>query len=217
LPVVKNPFLQKFCGSFSTQHLLLSVPYFLPPFIIFLNAKADTFAVALTLPENELGEYYVLISLLYYCHAIAALALVPFLKNIYRIKLKSLAKVKRMFFLYGIAWSAICMTFIVLVIEFVYKIHFDAFTYTIAAGGLPPFFIYYLIIQEFYRQDNPYPVVVINLAGAVLNFIISLLMIKSFGFMGGVGSFAIMQWVLLAAFVVSQTKRAQIWSKMANP
>lgn len=204
LSVVKKPVLEMFCGVFSRQHLFLSIPYFLPPFISFINAKADTFAIAITLSEKELGEYYVLVSLLYYCHAIAALALVPFLKNIYRIKSESFQKIKKLFFLGGIVWSLICIAAIYVTLEFIYRIRFDGYTYLIAALALPPFFIYYLITQQFFRQDNPYPVVFINLLAAILNFIISLLMIDSFGFRGGLLSFAAMQWVLLAGFTLVQ-------------
>ena len=202
LPIVKQPFLELFCGTFSRQYLLLSIPYFLPPFISFLNAKADTFAIALTLSEQELGKYYVLVSLVSYCQAIAALALVPFLKNIYRIKLGSFLKIKKIFFLGGMVWSVLCMVSIYVIIEFIYLIHFGTYIYIVAALALPPFFIYYLIAQDFFRHDNPYPAVIINLIAAILNFMVSLLLIDSFGFMGGLLSFAAMQWVLLTGFLV---------------
>ncbi len=201
---LRKTILESFQGAFSRHHLVLSIPYFLPPFISFINAKADTFAIALTLPGKELGEYYVLVSLLSYCHAIAALALVPFLKNIYRIRLESLHKIKMSFFLGGIAWSILCMVCIYFSIEYIYQIHFDAPVYLVAAFALPPFFIYYLLSQEFFRHDKPYPVVIINLLAAILNFIVSLLLINFFGFVGGLMSFASMQWILLLGFVVAQ-------------
>ncbi len=193
--------IASFNGSMSSQYLILSVPYFLPPLISFLNAKADTFAIALTLPQKEVGEYYILVSLLSYCHAVAALALVPFLKNIYRIRNESLLKIKKSFFLGGMAWAAICLAGTYVALEHIYQIHFDAPVYLVSALALPPFFIYYLVMQEFFKNDKPYTVVYINFAGAVVNFITSLVLIRFLGFIGGLLSFAIMQWIIMAGFM----------------
>lgn len=199
-----KPYFAPFSGSPSRAYLVLSIPYFLPPFIGFLNARADTFAIALSLSEKELGEYYVLVSLLSYCHAIGALALVPFVKNIYRIKTESLKKIKKLFFFGGLAWATICLAATWFALEYIYRIHFGAPVYLLSSLALPPFFLYYLLMQEFFKNDKPYPVVIINLVTAVANFGCSLLLIRLFGFLGGLIAFAVMQWVILLSYLIAR-------------
>jgi O-antigen/teichoic acid export membrane protein len=206
LPIFRKQYIEPIDGAFSQQYLILSIPYFLPPFISFLNAKADTFAIALTLSEKELGEYYVLVSLLSYCHAVGALALVPFLKNIYRIKAESLRKIKRAFFLGGMTWATGCLIATYFLLEYIYKIHFEVQVYLVSALAMPPFFIYYLLMQEFFKNDKPYPVVIINLVTAVVNFAVSLVLIHFLGFLGGLIAFATMQWMILFGFVITRNK-----------
>jgi len=191
-------------ARFSWSHLIICLPYFLPPFIGFLQAKSDTFAIALQLSDKELGEYYVLLSLLSYCHATAILAITPFLKNMYRINSESLQKIKRTFITIGLSWSVICIIGIYLMLTFIYKIEFTRFTYLIAWLTLPPYFFYFLLMQDFLRQDKPYPIVVINMIAAGLNFLMSMLLIMYYGFTGGLISCALMQWLLLLGFIVAR-------------
>jgi O-antigen/teichoic acid export membrane protein len=205
--VFKDRLFETFDGNFSKVQLIDCLPYFLPPFIGFLQAKSDTFAVALKLSEKELGEYYILLSLLSYCHATAVLAITPFLKNIYRINSESFVKLKKTFILFGLAWSVICIGIIFMMLTFVYEINFPLYTYLIGWSTLPPYFIYFLLMQEFLRKDNPYPIVYLNLMAAVLNFFISLFLIDLYGFNGGLLSCSIMQWLLLIGFQLSSLKQ----------
>ncbi len=199
----RNQLFESLKGIFSKGQLLACLPYFLPPFIGFLQAKSDTFAVALQLSEKELGQYYVLLSLLSYCHATAVLAITPFLKNIYRINSASFLKIRQKFILFGLGWSIICMTIIYLMLTFIYRIDLSAQTYIIAWLVLPPYFIYFLIMQDFIRRDKPYTIVILNLIAAALNFALSLFLINRFGFNGGLLSCAIMQWALLMGFQIA--------------
>ncbi|CAN5422603.1 flippase [soil metagenome] len=192
--------LHSLVGRFDAGHLRTCLPYFLPPFIGFLQARSDTFAIALQLSSKELGEYYVLLSLLSYCHATAVLAITPFLKNIYRINSVSFQKIKIKFTQVGLLWSVVCMVGIYGVITFVYHIQLPVYTYFIAWFTLPPYFFYFLLMQDLLRQDKPSPIVIINLIAAALNFLISVILIKYYGFTGGVISCAIMQWMLLVGF-----------------
>lgn len=195
-------------AKFRWNEIVVCLPYFLPPFIGFLQAKSDTFAVALQLSGKELGEYYVLLSLLSYCHATAVLAITPFLKNIYRINSGALLKIRKTFILLGMIWSVVCIVIIYTMLTYIYKIEFTAFTYLIAWLTLPPYFFYYLLMQDFLRQDRPYPIVIINLIAAGLNFATSLLLIRYYGFTGGLISCSLMQWMLLLGFIVAHQLRS---------
>lgn len=200
--VFQRRLFDTFKGNFSRQQLIECIPYFLPPFIGFLQAKSDTFAVALKLSEKELGEYYVLLILLSYCHATAVLTITPFLKNIYRIKQAAFIKIKKDFFLLGLGWSVICMGVIFCMMTFIYEISLSPYTYLIGWSALPPYFIYFLLMQEFLRRDKPYTIVYLNLGAAILNFLVSLFLIDHYGFNGGLLSCAIMQWLLLVGFLI---------------
>ncbi len=205
-----------FKGIFSKEYLLASLPYFLPPFIGFLQAKSDTFAIALQLSEKELGEYYVLITLLSYCHATAVLAIGPFLKNIYRINSASFKKIRRSFISLGLLWSSICMAIIYIMLNFIYKIELPSYTYAIAWFTLPPYFIYYLVMQDLLRMDKPYTIVIINLVAAILNFLISMTLISLYGFNGGLLSCAVIQWLLLIGFQVAHGMKSRIAANSAK-
>ncbi len=189
-------------GRVDVRHLILSLPYFLPPFIGFFQAKADTFVIAIKLSKEELGEYYILINLLSYCHTFAVLAITPFLKNIYRINWASLQKIKRTVLLAGLPWSLVCIVGIYFVMELIYRIHLPVDDYLIGWLALPPYFVYFLLMQQFIRKDKPYFIVVINSASAVLNFITSFVLIEYAGFRGGLIACASMQWALMIGFLI---------------
>ncbi len=196
------PFIQSFQGKMSFGFLLQSLPYCLPSIVGYLQAKGDTFAIALRLPRQELGAYYVLINLLSYCHAIPLMAITPFVQNMYRMNPSSLRKMQFNFLLWGSAWSIPCIFGIWFLMNQLYSIALQPFDYFLAWLALPPYFLYFLPMQRLIRQNKPYTIVWLNLAAALLNFGASNLLITNFGFSGGLMACASMQWFLLTGFLL---------------
>ena len=193
--------LQRVYSFFSLQNtLLLSLPFFLPSLAGLFQMKADLYAVAWFLTEENVGEYQIFTSLLNVPHLLAGFAVMPFLKNIYRLQTNSIDKIIRLMTLAGVLLSIPVIGVSYIMIEYYYGFSFSVWMYAFGYLQIIPFFIYLINIHMLFRSDRQYAVLGVLLIAAIFSFISSLLFIPYWGLEGAILVNALTQWLTLGLF-----------------
>jgi len=193
--------LKKADPFFNRQNtLLLSLPFFLPSLAGMLQAKADLYSVAWFLSKDKVGEYQIFMNLINVPHILAGFVIMPFLKNIYRLRFTSIHKIIRMMTIGGILISLPVMGIIYIMIENYYGFSFSVWMYIIGYIQIIPFFIYLIKIHMLFRSDKQYVVIWISLIAAVFGFVFSILLIPYFGLEGAILVSALTQWFTLGLY-----------------
>lgn len=193
--------LQKSDPFFSTQNtLLLSLPFFLPSLAGMLQAKADLYSVAWFLSKDKVGEYQIFMNLINVPHIMAGFVIMPFLKNIYRLRMNSIDKIIRMMTIGGMLISLPVMGIIYIMIEYYYDFSFSVWMYILGYIQIIPFFVYLVKIHMLFRSDKQYVVIWVSLIAALFGFVFSILLIPYLGLEAAIFVSACTQWFTLALY-----------------
>ena len=185
---------------FSIKDLYGSLYFFLLGFSGWLLSKIDIYIASYYLPKARLSEYQLLITAFLMLQAISALVVVPFTKHIYRLPKNSTIKLK--FLLNYIALPLIGIgTFIIwLVLEYIIHLEISLTAYILGGTMTLPSFFYIIDIYEYYKIKQEKKIIIFNFSAAILNFILILLLINTYQFIGILISNCIIQWVLLIIY-----------------
>lgn len=192
-------------AGFNSRQLVAAFPFFVTSMVNTLGARADVFAMA-TVKQAELGRYYLLVNLLSYCYMLATMVTEPYIKNFYRMAGNPMQNVKRLFFIGGLVWTFAYAVGIRFMMVYVYHLDFPEYTYLLIWAILVPYFLYYLSIYELTRLNKTYQLMTISIVSAGMYYVLSLLLIKQFGYTGGLAASLVVQWLLLAAFSYQTSK-----------
>lgn len=175
------------------KNLLPFLPFMMIGFSGVLQQKSDMISVAWLSSKIEIAQYQVFSSFLLFAQAIPALAIGPYLKNLYRLPLSTYSKLQRLFTCYGFFISLASTMFIYIAIKIIYQ--FD-FPYTIyVLGFLNGWFTYFYMLKIFlmFKNQKQKQVMIINAGTIVLNFVFCFVFIQLWGIQGGILAAAITQ------------------------
>jgi len=183
--------------------LLLSLLYFLPGFIGLLQGKIDLYCTAYFLSSDQVAKYQVFMNLLTIPHIMVTFITLPFIKNVYRLPLRSVKEIINMLSIAGLVVSLPAVIITYFIVENYYHIHLSLFMYIIAYVQLIPFFIYTLRINMLFKYDKQYVVTWITLITGLLGFLLSIILIPYWNIEGAISANTIIQWITLLFFMYS--------------
>jgi len=184
--------------------LFLSLPYFLPSLIGLLQGKTDLYCVAYFLSSIELGKYQIFMSLLTIPHSIAATIVMPFVKNIYRLPLKTLKKITTILTVIGVIGSLPSMVTIFFIVKLYYDISLSKWMYLLGYFQLIPLFIYFIKINQLFKYNKQYVVTYITLLTGLVSFFLSIIFIPIYNIEGAMIANTITQWITLLLFIIAE-------------
>ncbi len=189
-------------GKFSlkTNTLFLSIPYFLPTLAGLLQSKVDIYCVAYFLSPSEVGGYQIFMNLLTVPHSLATFIVLPFIKNIYRMPVKSVKKIIKFLTLIGFVFSLPALIIIYFIMENYYKLHFSLSMYTYGFIMLLPFFMYTVKMNLLFKYDKQYVIVWITTLTGGISLLASIVLIPSLNIEGGIIAKTITQWITFLLF-----------------
>jgi hypothetical protein len=179
----------------------LALPFFLLGLSGMLASRIDLYTLSALAPKSDVAAYQVVINLLLYIQAGANFILIPFVKTIYRLDEATIRKMAIRLFLAGCVIIPPALILLRWLIGVVYDLTYaDAFW---LMGGLfvLPIFGYLPIIHRLYGQNAQNFVLWVNIAGAIGNGVLNLMLIPPLGILGALTASAISQWVMLVAYV----------------
>jgi O-antigen/teichoic acid export membrane protein len=158
--------------------LLVSLPFFLMGCAGFLQSKVDLYLFGFFHEAALLGEYQIISGFFIFSQSIATILLLPYLKNIYRMKAVSILSLKNRMIWLGLFLNII----VVAVIFFALKLFFDIelTVFELIAGFFIgwPSYVYAMHIFYLFKNNQERQVLIISVVSLCFNFILSLVLLS---------------------------------------
>ncbi|MCB9232648.1 MAG: polysaccharide biosynthesis C-terminal domain-containing protein [Bacteroidia bacterium] len=177
--------------------LQAAFPFFLLGLSGMLQSRTDLYCVALYLGEDDLAAYQVLISMLLYLQALANFVLLPFARNLYRMKTSSIRKMS--WSLTGLGLLMLLFAIPAVYLAYVWGFGFEMSLGLLIAGTLfvIPVFAYLPLIYALYKRRETGKVMWVNGIGIGVNLILNLVLLPFWGILGALAASAFAQWMIL--------------------
>lgn len=203
-------------GRFDWHELRASFPLFLLTLSGMLASRADAYAVNALLPRDEVAQYQVYLSFLLMLQTGAAVLLLPFVRNLYRLGAHAFLRQSARLAGIGIIVSVGGVLVISRVVPLLYHWTLTLPQLVMGVFVVLPTFFYIPIIYALYQQKREMVVVVFSFAAAAVSVTLSVWLLPQFGLIGGLVGNACGQ-VLLAigyAFAARRISRLSLVSRI---
>lgn len=165
--------------SINFKYFKISFWFFLLSILGFLTNKIDLYIVDMFLNKKTLSNYQIINSLLVFTMSLSAYIFIPFVKNIYRIKRKTILKIKKLLFLCGLIVSIFCIVIVYYVATYFLNTSYSLYFYLIAFFYILPCFAYGIDILMLFKKGKEKTVVLYLFYGVVINTITSILLLNN--------------------------------------
>ncbi|WBX71658.1 hypothetical protein [Tenacibaculum retecalamus] len=157
------------------SNLKFGLPFLLIGITGFLHSKIDIYTYAFFQNNIALGEYQIISSFFIFSQSIITILLFPYIKNIYRINIKSIKKIRFQIAFLGVFFNSIITLIIAYCLENYFDITLTPFEYLIGFFIGYPTYIYSIKILELFKFNKERKVVIISIIGLFLNLILSII------------------------------------------
>ncbi len=178
----------------------LALPFFLLGLSGMLQSRIDQYCVNIWLTRREVAHYQVLTNFLLYGQALAAVALAPFLKGMYRLRAQVLLDLAPRLLLGGLAVVGPFMGGLALILARLYQIDLPLGTLLLGGLSVLPIYFYLPIIYALYKAGRQTVVLRINLLGIGVDLLFSLLLMPLWRMDGGLAANVIAQLAMVLAY-----------------
>ncbi len=194
--------LTRLAGRLDPKVLRLSLAFFLLGVTGLLQSRVDLYAVSYFLTGHDVGQYQVYSNLVLYVQSAAGLALVPFVKGLYRLSYGVILRLSARLFALGLLLVAVGLPVVGLVLRYLYRIDFGP-AYLLAGALLAlPVYFYMPVIYALFKANRQAVVVVVTVFGILLNLLLNLWWLPALGMLGAALAAAASQWALGAVYLV---------------
>lgn len=164
--------------QFDARLLLLSLPFFLMGCAGFMQSKVDLYLFGFFHNDTLLGEYQIISGFFIFSQSIATILLLPYLKNIYRMKALSIRSLKQRMVWVGFVLNAIVVAAIYWALSLFFEIELSPLE--LLAGFFIgwPSYVYVMHIFYLFKQKAERTVLLICLVSLCFNFILSLVLLS---------------------------------------
>lgn len=198
--------------KFDPQYFTLAFSFFVLYFTGMLASKIDLVCITFFLSKADLARYQVLMNFFQTAQMSALILLLPFIKNIYRLKLAAVRKIATRLFIIGIFLSGIAVIVIRGTVDLVYNFKYESPVFLFGWLIVVPTFYYSPLIYRLFKTNRQNTVVMISLIFAAGSAALILIFIRLFNdpFTSVFASMAIVQCVQGAVyFFVSRNKKTE--------
>jgi O-antigen/teichoic acid export membrane protein len=166
-----------------------------------IQAKGDLYVVTYYLPKTDIAFYQVLIGFLILAQTGAAIIMGPFQKNIYRIKIHRITKLKQQYFALGILVTLLTSIAIFIAIKYIYGFNEEWYVMGMVFLYLIPLYAYLLESQFLLKANLEHKLLQYTISSGVVNLAFSFALVPVFGIYGALLSGIICRVVLVALVV----------------
>ena len=180
------------------SYLKTALPFFLLSVLGFFTSKIDVYLVDYFENKTVIANYQIINSLLVFAMSLAAFIYTPFTKNIYRNNETVILKIQRKLQLLGLLLVPCALAVIYLIVHYYLRLRLSFWFYGIAFLYIYPSFSYGIKIVELFKIYKEKSVIKILLVGAVVNAVVStILLYLNHGMTGALLGAAIAQIIIL--------------------
>lgn len=175
--------------------------FFLLGFSGLLASRIDLYAISALLDAGEVGWYQIFINMLLYVQAMANFIMLPFIRNFYRLPDAAIMRVAGRLFFMGMVLTIPAMLGIIVMLWLLYDLRYDNLFLLLGAAFVIPIYGYLPLIYRLYKHDRQRLVLWVNLAGAGINLVATLLLVPVIGSSGALLASTLVQWGMLLVYL----------------
>ncbi|NOQ71807.1 MAG: hypothetical protein GQ574_07395 [Crocinitomix sp.] len=158
--------------------LLLSLPFFLMGCAGFLQSKVDLYLFGFFHNKELLGEYQIISGFFIFSQSIATILLLPYLKNIYRMKAMSIRSLKQRMIWVGFFLNSLVVAAIYLALKLFFKIELSALEVGVGFFIGWPSYVYVMHVFYLFKKNAERTVLLISVVSLGFNFMLSLVLLS---------------------------------------
>jgi O-antigen/teichoic acid export membrane protein len=177
-----------------------SFTFFLIGITGMLSSRVDQYTVSYFLPKETLGEYQVLKNFLIYFQSAANFMILPFIKNLYRLKDDSMDKMGTKLGAAGLILIIPMISVLYAIIEIVYGFKFPPEIYLYSALFILPGYYSSVIIYKLFKNSRQSLVVMVSVIGIVISLALNVILIPKMQSSGALLSGVVSVWVSAIIF-----------------
>lgn len=181
--------------------LLLTLPFFLLAIAGFLQSKFDLYIFERFATDIELADYQIISGFLVFSQALATMILMPYVRNIYRMKKDALKKIVRFMMIAGLPIQLMSVGAIYVVLVWFFDIQPDLTQLGLFFAIGYPSFAYAVHVFSSFSQGREKDVLVVSVISAAVNGLVSLILLSlDMGITGVLIAHALSQIVALIGY-----------------
>ncbi|MDO6596418.1 hypothetical protein Q4512_05795 [Oceanihabitans sp. 2_MG-2023] len=197
---------EKLSFTISLNELKAGASFFLLGLSGWLASKIDVYIIDFYLPKARLSEYQLLITAFLMLQALSAYLIIPFTKHLYRLSDDVVKKMQKKLYIIAVPLVSIGCFAIYIVMEYFVKLQLHSWYYCIGGLIALPSFFYTLDIMKLMKKHQERKIILVNCIGFVVNFILILILIRTYEIYGVLLSVCISQWVTLFIYKLTDKK-----------
>ena len=187
--------------TFNLSLLVVTFPFFLLALSGFLQSKFDLYIFERFANDVELADYQIISGFLVFSQALATMILMPYVRNIYRMKKGALSKIVRFMVLAGIPIQLASVGAICLVLVWFFDIHPNLIQLALFFAIGYPSFAYAVHVFSSFSQQREKDVLMVSIISAAVNGLMSLILLSlNLGMTGVLIAHALAQLVALIGY-----------------
>jgi hypothetical protein len=184
------------------KYLVATSSFFLIGFMGFLQSRADFLIITIMEKPENIGIYQILNTYFILIHAFGTFLIVPFIKNIYRMPMVSVAKMQRKITIVSPVIVLAFMAILYLIIRYLYRFNLDIYYYVIGFFITFPPYLYAVRIIRLYRDGRENEILKTASIAIIINCAVSLLLLYfGFGLKGALVGAALAQVLTLVQYL----------------
>ena len=183
--------------KFSFNEIKLSFPFFLIVFSGWMASKIDLYLVNIYLTKKELAAYQLIITAFILLRSFSTLIIYPFSKNIYRLPIKTIDKIKRKLAFVSLPVVILGTIAIWVIFEKILALNLLVICYILGGLSAVPLYFFSIDLFIYYKEKKEKKVVFIGFFSTILNLGLCLTLIPIFNIQGALASLVLTQFTIL--------------------
>lgn len=213
IPFFRVPFFSGPFPGINFRYFSLALPFFIHQLAGLLQSRVDLYCVSWLLGDDALtGRYQVFAGLLLQLNAISGFILMPFVKNLFRMKQRQIFRFALVFLGIGVAVTGLGMPLVWLGMEYAYHVHFSMDYYVLAALMQLPLWFYGPLIYLLFKTNGQRKVVLASIGAVMVNISMNLIFIQRLELKGALLGSVVAEWfmlVMVGAYVWLQNRQPE--------
>lgn len=162
-----------------------SFPFFLLTLFSLAASRADVYLLSIWEEANTLAQYQIITNFIQYAHLLATAIMIPFLKNIFRLKFDSIQQLERQFIGLGVILGGMLTAGIYILTTFLYQFEMSYIVITLIYLNIVVFYFYFLRIPAGFSFNKMWSVILVMSLMGGINLLLGILIIPTLGMIGG--------------------------------
>lgn len=165
--------------------LWVSFPFFMLSFVGFLQSRTDFLMITFFETHENVAIYQVINTYFILIHALGTFLILPYMKNLYRLKTQSIEIIQRKISMAAPFLVLLCLLVFYLLIRFVYQFNLDIYYYVIGIFITFPPYLYAVRIIQLFKENKQKTVMFVGIKAIIINCLVSFLLLHfHFGLKG---------------------------------